>query len=268
MNWFYAVDGQKNGPISDSQLDELLRSGTINRNTLVWCDGMANWQPLADARPGGFLPAAGTATGVKCVECGRVFPPSDLIQIHQSSVCAACKPVFLQRLSEGAAMPSSIGLWRQNKRVVTVNETTFPDRCVKCNEPANGFCLKRTLYWQHPAYLLLILCNLLILLIVVLIVRKKAVVHIGLCEKHRANRTYGLTIGWLGFLGGLAAIIGGAIMQSWITVVIGVVLILVGAVFGIAWGRTVYATKITKENVWVGGVNSKFLENLPDWPGV
>ena len=74
-------------------------------------------------------------------------------------------------------MPSTGSLWRMNKRLVTRTETVFPDRCIKCNAPANGFRLKRTLYWQHPAYYFLLLCNLLVLLIVILIVRdRKSVV--------------------------------------------------------------------------------------------
>ena len=93
-----------------------------------------------------------SATGQTCVECGRNFPPSELIQIRNASVCAACKPVFLQRLSEGAALPSATtGLWRSGNKIVTVTETIFPERCIKCNQPTNGYLKKRVLYWQHPS---------------------------------------------------------------------------------------------------------------------
>src|ERR1700744_1747311 len=142
MNWFYAIDSQKNGPVTDTQLDELLLSGKINQQTLVWREGMDNWQPLIQIRPGGAGATGGQRTGQACVECGRFFPPDELIRIQQSPVCAACKPIFLQRRSEGLALPSSVGLWRKKKRIVTVSETVFPDRCIKCNEPANGFRLK------------------------------------------------------------------------------------------------------------------------------
>jgi hypothetical protein len=43
MKWFYSLDGQQNGPVSDDQLDELLRSGKINRDTHVWREGMTDW---------------------------------------------------------------------------------------------------------------------------------------------------------------------------------------------------------------------------------
>jgi uncharacterized RDD family membrane protein YckC len=39
---------------------------------------------------------------VVCAECGKLFPKSETVQFGKASVCAACKPVFLQKLSEGA----------------------------------------------------------------------------------------------------------------------------------------------------------------------
>jgi hypothetical protein len=174
---------------------------------------------------------------------------------------------LLQRLREGVTAPSGIGLWRQKKRVVTFADTVFPDRCIKCNAPADGFRLKRVLYWQHPAYLLLLLCNLLILLIVVLIVRKKAIVHVGLCEKHRAQRKQGLIIAWSSVIAGVLLLIIGAGLDSGKAALIGIAVLLVGTIFGGVRARTVSATKITKENVWVGGVNRSFLDTLPEWPG-
>jgi DNA-directed RNA polymerase subunit RPC12/RpoP len=268
MNWFYSLDGRQNGPVSDAQLDELLRSGKINHDTSVWREGMTDWQPLNIVRSGAPPPVPSQQSILVCVECGKTFPPSELIQINHSSVCAGCKPIFLQRLSEGVAVPASVGLWRKKKQIVTVSETVFPDRCVKCNAPANGFRLKRILYWQHPAYLLLLLCNLLILLIVVLIVRKKAIVHIGLCEKHRAQRKVGLAVGWTGALGGIVLIIGGVAFKSGWTVLAGVAAFLFGCIYGGIRASTVAATKITKENVWIRGARREFLDTLPEWPGL
>jgi GYF domain 2 len=266
MNWFYVLDGQQNGPVSDSQLDELLRSGRINQQTLVWHEGMADWQQVNVIRPVGSSLSDMQQTMV-CVECGRSFRPDEMIQLNNSWVCAGCKPVFLQRLSEGVAVPSHGGLWRMNKRLVTRTESIFPDRCVKCNAPANGYRLKRVLYWQHPAYYLLLLCNLLILLIVVLIVRKKAIVHIGLCEKHRERRKLGLIIGWSSFALGVILLIGGAGLSSGWAAFIGGCILVVGGITGAILAITVSPTKITKENVWITGVHRDFLAELPEWPG-
>lgn len=264
MDWFYALNGERLGPVTDSQLDELVRSGSINTATLVWREGMANWQPLDAARPV-VPPAPGAPAGNACAECGRILPQQDLIRLNNCWICAQCKPVFLQRLGEGAAMPGS--LWRTGKRLVTRSETVFPDRCVKCNAPANGFRLKRVLYWQHPAYYLLLIINVLILIIVVLIVRKKATVHIGLCDRHRAARKQGMIIGWTSLLVGIVLIIAGALANSGWTAVAGGGLLLVGGIYGAVRARTVAAAKIDKQNVWISGCHKDFLAELPEWSG-
>src|SRR5215471_10913047 len=150
MSWFYIDAGRQAGPVSDSQLDELLRSGKISPTTLVWREGMSNWQPLNISR------AAGQAGDV-CVVCGKAFPAEEVVKINNSPVCAQCKPIFLQRMSEGVLTPSIGNLWRQKKRLVTRSETVFPNRCVRCNAPTGTFRLKRTIVWANPAYVLTII---------------------------------------------------------------------------------------------------------------
>lgn len=119
MNWFYALGGQQQGPVDDARLDELLAAGTITLDTLVWREGLTNWQPLRLARPvAGTPPVAvpppgvASTTGssptpgpgeVQCAECGKFFSRDDVIQYDTAWVCAACKPIFLQRLREGAS---------------------------------------------------------------------------------------------------------------------------------------------------------------------
>src|SRR5207247_9204407 len=44
-----------------------------------------------------------TATAeVVCVECGRICPIDNTIQYGNVRVCAGCKPIFMQKLAEGA----------------------------------------------------------------------------------------------------------------------------------------------------------------------
>jgi hypothetical protein len=270
MNWFYAYNGQQAGPVSEEQLTQLLNSGTINNETLVWREGMSDWQPLGAINPGAASAAVATAglSTQPCAECGRPFPLGDMIRLNQSWVCAECKPVFLQKMTEGVA-PLASGIWRMDKKLVTVSETPFPDRCVKCNAPANGYRLKRNLSWHHPAYflLLLLLCSWLIYLIVALIVRKKALLYIGLCDEHRAIRKRALIIGWSG-LGAVVVgpILSGATDNPW-PAIIGVFLGIGCFFYGAIKGRTLTATKIDKKNVWLKGAGPEFLAGFPDWPG-
>ena len=107
MEWFYVENGQQAGPVSDNQLLDMVNTGRIKQNTMVWHEGMANWteynklpqkpQPTAATT----APAAATATAdtQTCYECGRLFPFNDLIQYENVYVCAECKPVFLKSAS-------------------------------------------------------------------------------------------------------------------------------------------------------------------------
>jgi uncharacterized RDD family membrane protein YckC len=50
----------------------------------------------------------------KCVECGQTFSVNDMIRHGNVHICATCKPIFLQKLSEGAEIRSSVryaGFW-------------------------------------------------------------------------------------------------------------------------------------------------------------
>src|ERR1051326_1442695 len=118
MNWYYVELGKQAGPVDDAQLDELRRTGKIQLETLVWHEGMANWAPYREARPDStagapppIAPIAGaapvaeaTSPGVVCAECGKVFPTDQMIRYGNAHVCANCKPVFMQKLAEGAAI--------------------------------------------------------------------------------------------------------------------------------------------------------------------
>ncbi len=46
--YFYAVNGQQMGPVTFDKMKEFFAGRTINRDTLVWKQGMANWQALKD----------------------------------------------------------------------------------------------------------------------------------------------------------------------------------------------------------------------------
>jgi uncharacterized RDD family membrane protein YckC len=106
MTWYYVESGQQRGPVSEGELQGLVQSGVVRDDTMVWREGMANWQAYreAAASPG---PSLGTpalvARSVVCSQCGKAFASDEVIQIGDAQVCAACKPVFLQRMQEGAA---------------------------------------------------------------------------------------------------------------------------------------------------------------------
>jgi len=113
MNWYYVEAGQQAGPVDETQLNELSRSGKIQPDTLVWREGMTEWQPYSAVKPAGAtivaeappVYAAGPVIGAGqavCAECNGVFDLQDTIPYGNIRVCAHCKPVFMQKLAEGA----------------------------------------------------------------------------------------------------------------------------------------------------------------------
>lgn len=39
-----------------------------------------------------------------CAECGRTYSPDNMIRYQHMYICATCKPLFMQKLSEGATV--------------------------------------------------------------------------------------------------------------------------------------------------------------------
>ncbi|EEF60997.1 RDD family protein [Pedosphaera parvula] len=121
MNWYYVDAGQQAGPVDDAGLNSLVTSGKITPDTLVWNESMSNWQPYSSIHPPGLrmesppsappIVAAPPIAGneVVCVECGGIFPADHTISYGNARVCAKCKPIFVQKLSEGVALNTGYG---------------------------------------------------------------------------------------------------------------------------------------------------------------
>jgi hypothetical protein len=273
MGWYYEVDGETRGPVSETELAELARDGVLHGTIRIREEHSLTWTTYSAWR--GSVPPVIPQPPILtyCSECGRSFPSDELLTLNNRAVCAGCKPTVLQRMAEGASFGSPAGLWRQGNKLVTRSETPFPDRCIKCDHPAHSYRLRQTLYWQHPAYYFLLLCNLLIFLIVILLVRRKAVVEIGLCEVHRAQRKVALIVAWCGALLGIVCLISAGILSArfettaLLALAAGLLLLLIGAIWGLAKGRTLTPVKIENDVLWATGAAPAFLDKLPEWHG-
>jgi uncharacterized RDD family membrane protein YckC len=109
MSWYYAVNGQHAGPVEDAELQQMAMTGTVNASTLVWRAGMDTWTAF------GSLAATAPVATEPCLQCKRGFPAEQMISLAGGKVCAACKPVLLQRIREGlaplAAAKPYAGFW-------------------------------------------------------------------------------------------------------------------------------------------------------------
>lgn len=123
MNWYYADQGKQTGPVTQDQIEQLVRDGKIQPETLVWREGMATWLPYRDvtaAPPSLAAPAdAGYVPGQSpeavCAECHNMFAIKDMIRHGDAYICANCKPIFMQKLAEGAPIQTGqlnyAGFW-------------------------------------------------------------------------------------------------------------------------------------------------------------
>ena len=46
--WYYAKQGQQNGPVSRDDLQRLIAAGTVGTQDYVWTEGMSDWQRARD----------------------------------------------------------------------------------------------------------------------------------------------------------------------------------------------------------------------------
>lgn len=125
MDWYYLEGDQQKGPVSEDAIVSLARTGTIQPETLVWREGFDDWHPYSQLA--GAIAGAPTAPSVAletapepsgatefCVECGKPYPSDSLAQYGNSFVCEICKPIFVQRIQEGVALPGEFdygGFW-------------------------------------------------------------------------------------------------------------------------------------------------------------
>ena len=110
MNWFYAHQGQRAGPVDDAEFARLVGDGIIAERTLVWHSGMPDWLPFAQARALPLAPVdaptvdpstAVAGSQAQCSQCGRVFPTDEVLRLEGFNVCAECKPLLLQKMRQG-----------------------------------------------------------------------------------------------------------------------------------------------------------------------
>jgi len=267
MEWFYANNGQQAGPVSEANLDELARSGVIAPSTLVWRQGMASWLPYSSVR--GSTQQIGAPPVLDqslCAECNRAFSKNDLLSLDNAYVCASCKPTFLQRMREGVGRAAGVA-WRSGNLLVVAREAVLPDRCVKCNAPAQGQKLRRKLSWHTPWIYALIILGLLFYIIAAVITSKRARIDIGLCREHFAARKRDVLIGWLSFALSIALFVAAAYFESGWIALAGAGVFFGGIIYAVVRTPIVSPKRIDDHYAWLKGASPAYIAELPEFPG-
>ncbi len=257
MDWYYSAGREQRGPVSEADFARMIAAGEIAPDALAWRDGMGDWAKV------GSLGIAGMP--VACVECGKTFPADATVELMGHSVCAGCKDRAVEKYRLG--MPLGSTAWRDGNQLVIVNQSSLPDVCVRCGEPAAGSRLKRTFYWHHPAFYALILFNLIVFVIVAMCVRQKLVCEIGVCRTCRSKRVNQLLLGWGFFFGGIVVGVAGIANEAaWGFA--GLFMLLFGLVWVAIKTPWLKPKKIEKDGYgWFAGASPRFLESLNEWRG-
>lgn len=116
-DWYYSAgNDQRQGPLATDALIDLFRQGRIGLDTLVWRDGQAQWQPLADfaqdlglAGPTGSplpppLPSA--ATGVSSRSAVAPAPKRGLSGCMISLIVAGVLAIPMVAILAAIALPA------------------------------------------------------------------------------------------------------------------------------------------------------------------
>ena len=138
----------------------------------------------------------------------------------------------------------------------------LPDRCFKCDEPANGYRRATTLTHVPTATEMMVGA-------IAYAFAKRASIEIGLCERHRRSRAINVALVSLAIL--LSSLF--VFTQIRATELILPLLAtagLIGGVIGLLYAavgfKVVRATKITETHVWLKGAGEPFLASLPAAP--
>lgn len=68
--YYVSVNGQQAGPFDANQIAQYVQAGQLNQMSLAWCEGMANWMPLAQ------IPAFGALFQQSAGACPPPLPPT------------------------------------------------------------------------------------------------------------------------------------------------------------------------------------------------
>ncbi len=279
MDWYYAENDSRKGPVSETEIRRLTATGQIKPATLVWNSTMTSWMeavttPLFSGvnQPPSIPSAPGRHV---CIITGKPFPESQLIKTEHGWVSAEGKDHYYQALHEGAPIPIADG--QTNARadgkyiVIPVSGGNLPLRCVKTNQPVTeDRAMRKTLYWCTPWVFLALLANLLILAILYFVLRKKVIIDIPLSLEGQRIVTRHKTITWLSFFSGIAVIIWGiatAISTATgpIILIAGFLILLAALVYG---GRKAHALRVAKlrnGQAWLVGATPAFVGSLPKY---
>jgi hypothetical protein len=154
---------------------------------------------------------------------------------------------------------------REGSLLVMSPEAVLPDRCVKCNAPAEGQRLVVSLAWGPSSsnlFQLAIFC----IFSVLWLSSYRAEVEVGICRRHRTGVRRNSALLACGIVAGLAMIAVGVLRGAEYGYVLlaGIVVLFSAPISMSVAGRLLTASRIEPRIVWIKGVCPEFLATLPE----
>ena len=158
-------------------------------------------------------------------------------------------------------------VWRYNESIVVHKHTLLPDKCIICNQEADGITVRKMVFWHNPVLLPVLLLSWPFYVLFALVFRRTLTINMPLCKRHLWQRRLTTAVGvslvpiafWMAYV---------AIAFSQPTLILsGIVSVIVGAVL-VGWGRNpVWATHIREEHALLRGAHPSMRDDLPEWNG-
>lgn len=121
--WFYTdAEATQQGPVDESTLLDLCRSGAVKAKSLVWEESMTAWEPFRSIAAGLFE-RAGRGGPIEigvCAHSGQVYPLREMLPYGEALIGPEHKEEFVQWMMETAAfniadasrqLPEYAGFW-------------------------------------------------------------------------------------------------------------------------------------------------------------
>jgi predicted Zn finger-like uncharacterized protein len=166
QEWYVAVRDEQLGPVSREELEGYWNRGEINAQTLAWCQGMADWEPIENIAQLKYLlaaPSAATAPSKAEKQWVETASSSLTSLVEEELQAVASKPPPAEAKdsarpdqAEGEGGAEEIPPWE--KEEVVSGEVPRPgggyfDPSLSLTTTATGSPLPRKTALEKPAYL-------------------------------------------------------------------------------------------------------------------
>lgn len=152
--------------------------------------------------------------------------------------------------------------YRQGPLLVVPAGSGLPERCIKCNAPAE-MGKPRAHSWHHPGWYLFVLFNVIVYAVIAMFVSKKAKFAVGLCAFHRRRRRNITLVALTLLIVGIVLVVMAVGGDNAVPGVLGGICLLISVIVAIVGTRLLHPARISNEDARMKGCGEAFLDSLP-----